>query len=211
MRHVIVNQAWRIYLNAGSLAFANWISLLAFSSIECVLNSLRSLCASCVSTSILKSIKSAPNILHIECAYTREPAFVCRKLETVLGIVPNRWTKNCVQPILAFKVVVIGIAQKRIRKGNDNVRLSLFSIKYIRQLLKISLHQMQQQQQLPAHVPFSLAHTHARLAARSSRQAIYTMELRHSTATCRQRAVDAPNEDDDRSCINVFMVQRERK
>lgn len=40
--------------------------------------------------------------------------------------------------------------------GNDNGRLSLFSIKYIRQLLKISLHQC------TAHVPFSLTHTHTR-------------------------------------------------
>lgn len=64
---------------------------------------------------------------------------------------------------------------------NDNDRLSLFSIKYIRQLLKISLHQMH-----TAHVPhFHLrthlfasmpctTHTHTHTRARSNRQKPFT-------------------------------------
>lgn len=72
------------------------------------------------------SVKSAPNILHVECAYTREPAFVCR-----LG----NHSGQCAQPmneklratILAFMVVVIGIAETHTQRQRQRPIIVVFN------------------------------------------------------------------------------------
>lgn len=140
-----------------------------------------------VSMSVSKARKSVPNIFHIECAYVKT---------RYLGKVAIPKNKNCVQQ---FRHLWLWSSVSIMHEGNDNDRLSLFSIKYIRQLLKISLHQMHSARTISTY-----AHTHTGTSpARSSRQTICTTELRNSTATCRQRC--RRRENDDRSCKCAYV------
>lgn len=173
--------------------------------------------------------------------------------------------RNCVQQFLAFmvvwvcamccvclrSVVVIDIAECMLYTvehtldveygctkwpENDNDRLSLFSIKYIRQLLKISLHQMH-----TAHVPhfhlrtYSFAsmpcharHTHTHGHVAIAKNHLHNGITTYSTATCWRESTDKEKMTHERTGgpansekwqatlamksdrVNVFFVQRTR-
>lgn len=145
---------------------------------------------------LVSARKSAPYISHhIECDLRRH----CRqsiKFDKVKWQPPKAFSKNTKIACNNFFFGIYGCghririnAQKQRQRPinvvfNKNTFGSYLKFYYIK---------------CTAHVPFSHLRTYIRNSAtsRSSRQTIYTMALRHSTAICRQRTNERNDDDDD--------------